>query len=140
MCRVHWLETPISGQSDQSLYRQLALPSGTGSELPRECPRETIGHTACSERSALLQSARENNTSRALFFDLPPPSPSDSPGGAGLRAPDLLTANSNILGFGLLVDASQSAGERHVKTPEFRCLCADFELVLVLRRRIDLVR
>jgi hypothetical protein len=35
---------------------------------PRKFPKETIGHTACSERSALLQSARENNPSRAFCF------------------------------------------------------------------------
>ena len=51
--------------------RRNAPSSGTGRESPRECPKETIGHTACSERSALLQSARENNTSRAFFFDPP---------------------------------------------------------------------
>ena len=48
--------------------RRNAPSSGTGRESPRECPKETIGHTACSERSALLQSARENNTSRDSFL------------------------------------------------------------------------
>ena len=48
----------------RAYYRLLALPSGTGRELQRECPRQTIEHTTCSERSALLQSARENKTIR----------------------------------------------------------------------------
>ena len=95
--------------------RQLALPSGTGRELPRECPREMIGHTACSERSVLLQSARENNTSRELFFTHPPRGLAQrgrTQGAGSLHCQSgLFSAYPSILEFGLLVDASQSAGE-----------------------------
>jgi len=66
---IGWMDTPSSGQSDQSSLR-LACPQViTGRESPRECPRETIGY-ACSARSALLQSARESNIS-STFLSLP---------------------------------------------------------------------
>jgi len=121
-------------------WEYLALRSLDGNtELRPECPALTLAVLTLAEtrrpqvRAASRQgSARKRRSGTPLvqrearsckarektihhghsFLTHPPPSPSDSPGGAGLRASDLFTANPNILGFGLLGDASQSAGER----------------------------
>ena len=113
--RVHWLETPSSGQSAQRQHS----PFNTRRNAPRYGPRVARGvperddraHRLLREKRALAKRERKQYITGILFLTHPPPSPSDSPGGAGLRASDLFTANPNILGFGLLGDASQSAGE-----------------------------
>jgi len=46
----------------RAYYRRLALPLGAVHDSPRECPRETAGQSASSERSASCK-ARENNAS-----------------------------------------------------------------------------
>ena len=123
---VHWLETPSSGRGlapaisiavCRLALSQVRAPADDGrpgsgrQETAREWPSLIQRDTRSSE--AREKPIHHTETQRAhCFLTHPPPSPPDSPSGAGLRGSDLFTAKSQHVGLGLLGDASQSAGER----------------------------